>query len=180
MLKYTLMTSALATLLVSGSFAQTEPGADPAQDAPAQTQEAPAADPTAPPAVMSPETGVEGGGATGDAVGAMPGERAPVDVSTVSAEQLIGADIQTVEGETIASVADVVLTENGQIESFVAQFGGVLGFGSNKVELTPDELQFMQEAGGLIIAETSLTPESLEGRPDYVEPNAEEAADPAG
>jgi hypothetical protein len=38
----------------------------------------------------------------------------------------------------------------------------------------------MQEEGGAIVAETALTPESLEGRPDYVEPNADETADPAG
>jgi hypothetical protein len=187
MLKKSLFTTAFATLLASGAFAQTEPAVEPNQDAPSSTmtQDAPGMEPATTPMEgtgMGAGTGTGTGGAamTGDTVDAMPGERAPVDISTVTAEDLIGADIRSMEGETIASVADVVLTDDGQVESIVAQFGGVLGFGSNEVALTPDELQFMREAGGAIIAETSLTPESLEGRPDYVEPNANEAPDPAG
>ena len=49
----------------------------------------------------------------------------------------------------------------------MAQFGGFLGFGSNTVLLTMDEIEVLQDEAGNIVVQTSLTPESLEGRPDY-------------
>ena len=44
---------------------------------------------------------------------------------------------------------------------------GFLGFGSNKVLLTPDEIEVLQDQSGTYIVQTSLTPEALDGRPEY-------------
>ena len=48
----------------------------------------------------------------------------PVATADISAEQLIGAQVQTMDGENIASVEDVLMAADGSaIESVVAQFG---------------------------------------------------------
>lgn len=175
MTRLTTLAGTLGMLLATSAFAQTDPATDQDQDATSpMTQEAPASDPAAMPDASATGAGMEDAETVAEDPMA-PSDPAPVDVTTVSAEGLMGADIMSGDGETIATVEDVVLTDDGQIESFVAQFGGVLGFGSNRVELTPDELQFMQEEGGSIFAETSLTPEDLEGRPEYEEPNSDSA-----
>ena len=57
------------------------------------------------------------------------------------------------------------------MENVVAQFGGFLGFGSNKVLLTMDEIEVMQDEAGNFVVQTALTPELLEGRPDYEDEN---------
>jgi uncharacterized protein YaaQ len=92
----------------------------------------------------------------------------PVETGTLSADQLIGANIQTPDAQNIASVDDVLMSPEGRVENVVATFGGFLGFGSNTVLLTMDEIEVMQDEAGNIVVQTSLTPEALEGRPDYV------------
>jgi hypothetical protein len=211
MLKHILATSALATLLATGAYAQTEPAADPAQDpaapvmedAPADpmtadpmtdeaadplapespdvAQDDPAADPampdaTTPPEVveddtMAPDAGTE---MTDDAMDpaadpSVAQDWAPVDLSTVSVDQLIGADIVTQADETIASIEDVLITDGGQVENIVARFGGFLGFGADRVLLTPDEIEVLQDPNGALLVRSSLTPEAIEGRPVYEE-----------
>jgi hypothetical protein len=61
----------------------------------------------------------------------------------------------------------VLMTPDGAVENIVATFGGFLGFGSNTVLLTLDEIEVMQDEAGNFVVQTSLTPEALEGRPDY-------------
>ena len=74
----------------------------------------------------------------------------------------------TMDGENIASVEDVLMAADGSaVESVVAQFGGFLGFGANKVQLTMDEIEVMQDEAGAFVVQTTLTPESLKGRPEY-------------
>ena len=53
----------------------------------------------------------------------------PVDISMLTADQIIGANIRNADGETVASVADLVLGADGKAESVAAKFGGFLGFG---------------------------------------------------
>lgn len=176
MSKLALFTGSLGLLIATSAFAQTDPATDPEHDAsPTMTQEAPAADPAMPADAAETESDREVNGVTGDVDPMAEHEPAPVDVSTLTGEQLIGADILSADGETIASVEDVVLTGDGQVEQVIAQFGGVLGFGSSEVALTLDELQFMQDQSGSIVVETSLTPEELEGRPEHEEPETDSA-----
>ena len=75
------------------------------------------------------------------------------------------------DGQNVAEVEDVLFTPDGAVESLVVQFGGFLGFGSNKVLLTLDEVEMLRDESGTLILHTSLTPESLEGRPVYEEGN---------
>jgi hypothetical protein len=92
-----------------------------------------------------------------------------VENEALSAETLMGADVQTMDGESIATIDDVLLTPEGQVESLVATFGGFLGFGTNTVELSLEEAEVYTDEGGTMIVRTSLTPEDLEGRPEYEE-----------
>ena len=91
----------------------------------------------------------------------------PVASGDISAENLIGTNVQTMAGENIATVEDVVLSADGNAEGVVAAFGGFLGFGSNTVMLSMDEFEVLQDEAGNFVVETALTPEALEGRPEY-------------
>ena len=92
----------------------------------------------------------------------------PVDVAQLTAEEIIGADVRNADGEVVASVDDMIFSADGKAESIAAKFGGFLGFGSNTVLLKLDEVEFMQNDSGTVVLRSDITPESLEGRPDYV------------
>ena len=172
MLKNLFATSAFAALLATGAFAQsaTEETTDPAVEAPAA--EAPAA-----PAAEATET-VEStsGEAAAPAeesaeqpamVVAIPEGWVEMDPATVSAETLIGADITTYDGDKVASIDDVLLSGDGKVENVAATFGGFLGFGSDTVLLSMEELDIIKDANDVVEVRTTLTPESLEGREPY-------------
>ena len=91
----------------------------------------------------------------------------PVDMATISADTLIGTDIRTYDQDTVASVEDVLMTADGQVESVVARFGGFLGFGENTVLLNMDEISVVKDADGNVAVLTNLTPEALKDRPEY-------------
>ena len=176
MLNKFLATSALATLLATGAYAQEAP-------APAEAPAAPAVeaeegdvllneDATTPPAVTAEEgEALNEGDAAAPAVAAdepmLDSEWTPVDLATISADRLIGADIVSNDEEKIASVEDVLITDDGDVESIVAQFGGFLGFGEDKVVLTMDEVEIVQDESERLVVRTSLTPDSIENRPEY-------------
>ena len=63
---------------------------------------------------------------------------------------------------------DLIFAADGKAESIAAKFGGFLGFGSNTVLLTLDEVEFMRNDSGTVVLRTAVTPEALEGRPDYM------------
>ena len=204
MMKRMLATTALASVLAMGAYAQTT--TDPAIEDPAATEQAPAevmpeatdpaeapataqevepmedpalaepaepADPLAPedPAVAEPAEPVDPLAPEDPAVATGEGVTeevwTQVDDAAVSADTLIGADIQTMEEEQIATVNDVLLTPDGGIENIVAEFGGFLGFGAKTVLLTMDDVDVYQNESGTFVLRSSLTPEMLESMPDY-------------
>ena len=90
-----------------------------------------------------------------------------LDAATISVDTLIGTDIRTYDQETIAAVQDVVLSPDGKIESVVARFGGVLGFGETTVLLAMDEITVVEDPSEEVFVLTDLTPEVLQDRPVY-------------
>lgn len=90
-----------------------------------------------------------------------------VDLTALSVDDLMGSDITNAEGENVATVEDVILTPDGQVESVVAKFGGFLGFGANTALLEMSEIAIVQDGEGSISVLTGLTPEDLESRPEY-------------
>jgi len=157
----------LATTILAGSLAFS-----------VQAQDAPAADPVVPPAEVMPvpEQSLDAPATPmpGDVPPIVENEAAPFDegwtaftIETVSADELIGADIRNADNETIASVGDVLLGANGSAESIVAEFGGFLGIGRDRVLLTVDQVEFFRDANETVIVRTSLTPDSLAAMPEY-------------
>lgn len=97
---------------------------------------------------------------------------APADLATLSADELIGADIKTgADNETVASVQDVLLNSDGTVKNVVARFGGFLGFGETTVLLMPDEVMAHKMDDGKVELTTTLTPEALKDRPEYKAPS---------
>ncbi len=175
MMKHILASTALATLLAGGVYAQTDPAADPAQDpaAPIIEQDAdgmsePMVDDAAPDVVQDDTVAPEAAPLAGDAdTMAAETEWAPVDLASFSTDRLIGADIVTANDETIATIEDVIISDTGEVENVVAQFGGFLGFGADRVLLTMDEIEVLQDANENLLVRSSLTPESIGSRPVY-------------
>jgi hypothetical protein len=194
MLKTFLATTAIASLAALGVYAQENPDAASHEDstleepmAPANTPEAetgdepilPEAETAQEPAAPMPEApgGAEEGAAPMQAQEATPppaGGEPPleegyseVDVTTLSADDLIGTAIQTHDDQSVANISDVILSDQGQVENVVAEFGGFLGFGARTVLLTMDDIDVLQDPNGNLVVRTDLTPEALETRPDY-------------
>ena len=58
-------------------------------------------------------------------------------MATLHSDTLIGVDIRSYDGTTIAAVEDVLMSAEGKIDDVVARFGGFLGFGETRVLLAP-------------------------------------------
>lgn len=90
-----------------------------------------------------------------------------IELSAIPADELIGSDVRTYEDEQVANVDDVIFSPEGEVQALVVTFGGFLGFGTSTVEVMPEEVEIFRDESDNIIVRTSLTPETLEGRPDY-------------
>lgn len=162
MLKTFLASTAIAGMMIASAHAQDaadpvlpDPGGAIEAPAPGADTMAPGADPLAPPA----------GGEMDDA---FVEDWNPVGIETVSADALIGADIRSnVDDSQIGTVGDVVLAGDGAVEGIVAEFGGFLGFGRDRILLGTDDVEIFQDTEGRTLVRTSLTQEALEGMPAY-------------
>ena len=90
-----------------------------------------------------------------------------VEIATVSADELIGAEIRAPDDARIARVGDVLLAPDGTVENVVAEFGGFLGFGREKVLLTTDDIDVFKSPDDAVLVRTSLTPDALATMPEY-------------
>lgn len=168
MLKNAFATTALGLLLATGAYAQAtpDPAAEPMSD-PMLHDEAPAVPEVAPAESAQEPADIHPVPDTLAESPALQDGEMLVDVATVSADQLIGATIETTEGEPIAEVKDVILSENGEVQDIAAGFGGFLGMGDKEVLLTVDEVDFVKDQADTLIVRTNLTPEMIEQRPAF-------------
>ena len=90
----------------------------------------------------------------------------PVDMASVTADELIGIEVRNSDGEKLGDITDAMLSEDGAVGGVAVSFGGFLGFGENTVELMPDEIQLMRDEGDTLYAVTSLQPDDLKNRPE--------------
>jgi sporulation protein YlmC with PRC-barrel domain len=156
MFRTLIASTALAGALALGAHAQdAQAPADPIMPAPeAGGMDAPAPaleDPAAP----ADETFVEDWSAVG--------------LETVTAEDLEGAEIRTtMDEEQIGTVGEVVLAADGStVDGIVAEFGGFLGFGRDRVMIPASDIEVFEDADGNVLVRTSLTRESLEQLPAF-------------
>jgi hypothetical protein len=170
MFKALLASTVVASSLACAAYAQEATQPTPGTDAPAATEPTTPMAPAPGGAAQDPAPGAPADGAMAPADGGMMAEEpalTPVEVGEISAEELIGAPIQTMDSQNIAQIDDVLMSPDGAVDNVVATFGGFLGFGSNTVLLSMDEIEVLQDEAGNFVVHTSLTPEALEGRPDY-------------
>ena len=138
MIRTLLATTAIATLLSTGAFAQTT--------APATT------DPAAAPA-------------TETAPAAAPETPGPEPVEGHLASNIIGEDVYNGvadDAEKIGSVNDIVLGADGQAALVVVGVGGFLGLGEKDVALEYDTLEWAQREDGTSWLVAAATREELE------------------
>lgn len=106
---------------------------------------------------------------------AQPGDAVIVDRSTMTvvetaltAEELIGTRVVGPDQQQIAEVGDLVLTEDGQVDAVLVDFGGFLGIGEKRVAVGMDNLEFLVDANGnRYVFLQNITREQLEAAPAY-------------
>ena len=85
-----------------------------------------------------------------------------------TAERLTGADVYGREGESIATVDDLVLGDTGEITHAVMDVGGFLGLGSHTVALEIDDLDILwNDADEDVRVQVTMTREEMESLPEY-------------
>lgn len=90
----------------------------------------------------------------------------PVDVSTLKGDQLKGVEVLDVSGNKIATIDDIVLTQNGKIDAVIIDFGGFLGIGKKEVAVAFDGLKFLSDANKTYL-QINATKEQLDAQKAY-------------
>lgn len=155
-MKKTLTTIVTAALLGSTTFAPlamaqgTTAPAAPSATAPATTT-------TAPDAAMP---------STATASGTYLTEQG---ATQISANDYIGSEVYTSADESIGSVTNLILEENGGIIAAVVGVGGFLGLGAKDVAVPMNKITVTRDtANGTIRLTTTETAETLKAAPEFV------------
>ncbi|MCO5147994.1 MAG: PRC-barrel domain-containing protein [Aquamicrobium sp.] len=90
-----------------------------------------------------------------------------VPVAEIRADDLIGTTVYGAGDENVGSIADVILSADGQVDAVTVDVGGFLGIGAKEVALDFDNLAFMRDGDGDTHLYTPLTKEQLEAQPEY-------------
>lgn len=90
----------------------------------------------------------------------------------LTSEQLMGSDIKTRseedDEESIGSISNLVLDEEGQVQAVIVEVGGFLGMGEKNVALAWDSLELTREADdGDYDIRADVDKERLEDAPEY-------------
>jgi len=107
------------------------------------------------------EAAAETAGTTSPSATAQTGAMVTSDAARIEASALLGADVQTANGESVGDVDEIWLDANGQVAGLVVDVGGYLGIGSDPVLLAWSDLQISRD-GDDVIAVTPLTRDQIE------------------
>ncbi len=154
-----------------GAMAPADPAMAPADPATAPADPAMApADPAAGGAMAPADPAMAPAAGTDGAAVGMPREGYnTVEVDALTAENLTGATVVGPNGEDIAEVGDILLSQDGQIEAMLIDFGGFLGIGQKRVAVGMDNLEFAANENGDLVIYSDFTQEQLEAAPEYDE-----------
>ena len=93
---------------------------------------------------------------------------APVPVTEVSVDDLVGAELYGTDYEHIGSIGDVVLGPEGEASYVTVDIGGFLGIGAREVAIGFDEITILRGAAGTDLqVHIAATQEMLEDMPEY-------------
>ncbi len=89
--------------------------------------------------------------------------------SSFRVDQLIGSELKSrADGQTIGSISDLVIDEDGQILAVIVEVGGFLGMGQKDVAIPWDSVErTMNEKGDDHELHVSASKEALTDAPEY-------------
>ncbi|WP_425051246.1 PRC-barrel domain-containing protein [Psychromarinibacter sp. S121] len=91
-----------------------------------------------------------------------------VQMVDLTAEMLQGTYVYGADEENVGEIADLVMTEDGQVEAALIDVGGFLGIGEHRIEVDFEELQVLREQeGNGVEVHISATKDQLKERPAY-------------
>lgn len=98
-------------------------------------------------------TDVSNGQATADQTGAMPAPMmrdgyVQAEVDYLTSERLTGATVFDAEDNSVGSIGDLILDENGQTTHVVVDVGGFLGIGEKPVMLSLADMTILRDGSG--------------------------------
>lgn len=120
-------------------------------------------EPATPPVAAAPEAGTDETRTSAIDRSAM----TEVPLAEIRADDLIGTAVYGTGDEKVGSIADVILSADGQVDAVTVDVGGFLGIGAKEVALDFDNLAFMRDGDGNTHLYTPLTKEQLEAQPEY-------------
>jgi hypothetical protein len=100
--------------------------------------------------------------------GATPGFVRQAGGSHYLASRLDGADVYTTGGtEKIADVADLIISDRGEVIGIILSYGGLAGIAQSYVAVEPAALRMLRGADDETRIETTLTVEQLRNAPKF-------------
>jgi sporulation protein YlmC with PRC-barrel domain len=94
---------------------------------------------------------------------------AAVERDGISAETLIGARVYDSENNDIGEIGDVIVTDDGQVSTFIVDVGGFLGIGEKQVAVAVDNLEIMKDDNGSLWVFTPYDEDRFEEHAAYSE-----------
>jgi len=112
-----------------------------------------------------------------DATAAMDGAIVPLD-ATLSAREVVGADVIGPDGKSIGVVDDLVLDTSGQITQVIIADGAVLGFGGKKIAISYSGATVARGTNGADpVVHINMTEESLATAAEFDKSRLEQQGD---
>lgn len=97
----------------------------------------------------------------------------------LSANQIIGHDVQTPNGDNVGDINNLILKQSGRVEAAIIGVGGFLGIGQKNVAVPFEKIQVSQDAQtGKMKLTTSLTKDDLKAAPEFQTLEAQNANKP--
>ncbi len=90
----------------------------------------------------------------------------PVDIATVTADQLQGLRVYGPQEEDLGEISELIVDDGGMATQAIVDVGGFLGIGEKPVALNVNEMQIMKAIDGdALRAYVNMTQEQLEALP---------------
>lgn len=85
----------------------------------------------------------------------------------IRAQEMVGTTVYGADDANVGEIGDVVLAQDGKVDSYIVNVGGFLGIGEKEVAVGSDNLQFMTDADNNKYLYTTFTKEQLDAAPAY-------------
>jgi len=82
----------------------------------------------------------------------------------MTADQVIGMDVVSVEGESVGTIADLLIGADNTVDRAIIEAGGFLGFGSKTVAIDIDRLTVAEGDGEVVL---DVTADEFDAMPEW-------------